>query len=359
MSDTNEALQNPIPQENAGYLMAYDKKDKKARGVTGIDAGGNLTTEEAQAQNVGKFMKIDMHGNILSNFSKNFMHGFKNPLRFDFYKIPQETKPETAAEQIETGRESQDETVRKNLGQNRIYNDHRFNECEIDWEQAERFGITKEGLEFNNTLETLLKGEQSATTFRISKESELGRDRGDAKLSLFRKEDGSVKFDLHFIRRAIKEGEEYRGYKFTGEDIHNLNTTGNLGHTPNLTVDYSTGETKPCYISKDPVTHEIFHLTKEYANLIHQVKDYRLTQSEFADYEAGKEVGPITFTSANGKAVTTSIQMSALKRGTEYLFERSTKLSQQQKDALAEERKNRQSQSEGQRKNSNSIKPRL
>ena len=70
--------------------------------------------------------------------------------------------------------------------------------------QAERFGITKEGLKFNNALETLLKGEQSATTFRISKESELGRDRGDAKLSLFRKEDGSVKFDLHFIRRAIK-----------------------------------------------------------------------------------------------------------------------------------------------------------
>lgn len=40
MSDTNEALQNQVPQENAGYLMAYDKKDKKARGVTGIDARG-------------------------------------------------------------------------------------------------------------------------------------------------------------------------------------------------------------------------------------------------------------------------------------------------------------------------------
>ena len=112
-----------------------------------------------------------------------------------------------------------------------------------------------------------------------------------------------------------KEGEEYRGYEFTGEDIHNLNTTGNLGHIPNLTVDYSTGETESCYISKYSVTHEIFHLTKEYANLIHQVRDYRLTQSEFADYEAGKEVGPITFTSSNGEAVTTSIQMSALKRG--------------------------------------------
>ena len=33
MSDTNEALQNQVPQENAGYLMAYDKKDKRQEGL--------------------------------------------------------------------------------------------------------------------------------------------------------------------------------------------------------------------------------------------------------------------------------------------------------------------------------------
>ena len=121
MSDTNEALQNQVPQENAGYLMAYDNKDKKSIGVTGIDAGGNLTTEEAQSQNLGKFIKIDMRGNIVSNYRKNFMLVLKNPLSFYFYKVFEETKSETAAEQIETGRESQNETVRKNLGQNRIY----------------------------------------------------------------------------------------------------------------------------------------------------------------------------------------------------------------------------------------------
>ena len=85
------------------------------------------------------------------------MHGFKIRLRFDFYKVFKETKSETAAEQIETGRESQNETVRKKISvKTGFTNDHRFNECEIDWEQAERFGITKEGLKFNNTLETLL-----------------------------------------------------------------------------------------------------------------------------------------------------------------------------------------------------------
>lgn len=34
--------------------------------------------------------------------------------------------------------------------------------------------------------------------------TELGRQKGDAKLSLFRDENGAVKFDLHFIRQAPK-----------------------------------------------------------------------------------------------------------------------------------------------------------
>ena len=43
--------------------------------------------------------------------------------------------------------------------------------------------------------------------------TELGRQKGDAKLSLFRDENGLAKFDLHFIRQAPKVGQEYRGYK--------------------------------------------------------------------------------------------------------------------------------------------------
>lgn len=32
MSDSNEALQNQVPPENAGYLMTYDKKIKRSKG---------------------------------------------------------------------------------------------------------------------------------------------------------------------------------------------------------------------------------------------------------------------------------------------------------------------------------------
>lgn len=46
--------------------------------------------------------------------------------------------------------------------------------------------------------------------------TELGRQEGDAKLSLFRDEDGAVKFDLHFIRQAPKVGQEYQGLQTGG-----------------------------------------------------------------------------------------------------------------------------------------------
>lgn len=357
MSETNETPQTQALQEE-GYLMAYDKKAKKAKGVTGIDAEGNLKMEEPTDENQRQFMKVDKSGNILSNFGKNFLYQYNNPTGFLLYNISDTTKPAEAATQIETALQSQDDTVRKSLNHPRIYNDHHFNEREVDWEQAERYGITREGLGPRDK-ERMLQGKMSAGAYHITKESELGRDKGDAKLALFRDELGKVKFDLHFINQQLKVGDEFRGYKLTEEDIRNLNATGNLGHTPELVVDYSTRTSKPCYVSMDPVTHELFHMSKDRAILARQVKDHTFTKEEFEDYAAGREVGPITFTSANGKPCTTCVQISAAERGLEFLFERSTKLTQAQREGMAEERRSRQSQANNQRqKRGNSFKPR-
>ena len=102
-----------------------------------------------------------------------------------------------------------------------------------------------------------------------------------------------------------------------------LNRTGNAGRIVNLVTDYRTRETKPCYLSKDPVTNEMFFLPADQARCPRKIKDYALSDKEYADYAAGKEV-PIEFKSSNGKVYRTSIQMSAAERGTEFLWERST-----------------------------------
>ena len=55
-----------------GYLMAYDKKEQKAKGVKGIAANGELETLEANEANRDQFIKVDQRGNFFTNFGKNF-----------------------------------------------------------------------------------------------------------------------------------------------------------------------------------------------------------------------------------------------------------------------------------------------
>ena len=121
-----------------------------------------------------------------------------------------------------------------------------------------------------------------------------------------------------------KVGQEYRGYKLEEDVLEALNRTGNAGRLVNLVTDYRTREMKPCYLSKDPITNEMFFFPADQARHPRKIKDYALSDKEYADYAAGKEV-PIEFRSSNGKVYQTSIQMSAAERGTEFLWERSTK----------------------------------
>ena len=122
--------------------------------------------------------------------------------------MPKETLVEQAKEKIEAAQEPQNEAVRRELASTRVYNNHRFNEREVNWEQAAKYGITPDGLKnAKDSLERMLQGKTSAIAFRVAKNSELGRENGDAKLSLFRDENGAVKFDIHYIRQLPRSGK--------------------------------------------------------------------------------------------------------------------------------------------------------
>lgn len=325
MNDVNLAPENNGATQEHGYLMAYDKKEQKGKGVKGIAANGELETLDANEANKGQFIKVDQRGNFFTNFGKNFLYQYNNPGRYSLYNMPEETPVEQAKEKIEAAQEPQNEAVRRELASTRVYNNHRYNEREINWEQAGNYGITPDVLKNSkDSLERMLQGKSSAVAFHIAKPSELGRESGDAKLSLFRDENGAVKFDIHYIRQAPKVGEDYRGHTLTEDDLKTLNQTGNLGKTVDMVIDYRTKETKPCYLSKDPVTNELFHMPVDQARVPRKVKDYTLSPSEYEAAVRGEEV-PIRFKSNNGKYYTTSIQMSAAERGVEFLWERSTK----------------------------------
>ena len=102
MQEVNPAAQG---SENAtqeqGYLMAYDKKEQKAKGVKGIAANGELETLEASERNKGQFVRVDRFGNFFTNFGKNFLYQYNNPTRFSLYRMEENTPVEQAARKIE------------------------------------------------------------------------------------------------------------------------------------------------------------------------------------------------------------------------------------------------------------------
>lgn len=212
--------------QEQGYLMAYDKKEQKAKGVKGIAANGELETLEANETNKNQFIRVDRYGNFFTNFGKNFMYQYNHPTRYALYRMEEKTPVEEAKRRIEQAQLPENESLRRELSRdNRIYNNHLFNEREINWQQAERYGLTPDVLRQTGDMERLLQGRQSGIAYDISMNTELGRQKGDAKLSLFRDENGLAKFDLHFIRQAPKVGQEYRGYKLEEDVLDALNRT--------------------------------------------------------------------------------------------------------------------------------------
>lgn len=111
--------------QEQGYLMAYDKKEQKAKGVKGIAANGELETLEANETNKSQFIRVDRYGNFFTNFGKNFMYQYNHPTRYALYRMEEKTPVEEAKRRIEQAQLPENESLRRELSRdNRIYNNH-------------------------------------------------------------------------------------------------------------------------------------------------------------------------------------------------------------------------------------------
>ena len=80
----------------------------------------------------GQFVRVDRFGNFFTNFGKNFLYQYNNPTRFSLYRMEENTPVEQAARKIEEAQRPENEAVRRELSKNnRIYNNHFFNEREM------------------------------------------------------------------------------------------------------------------------------------------------------------------------------------------------------------------------------------
>lgn len=329
--EVNEMQKDQTNAQNSqeqpdGYLMTYDRQEGKARGVKGIGKNHELETDEPVTSNLEKFIRIDKQGNILTNFGKNFLKEFNNPTRFILYNTPTGTPPEETAREIETVQQSQDPSVKKSLNGRRIYNKQRFNPCEIPWEVGGKYGITKESLQ--ESMDAMCAGGGSHGTIKVKMNPDEEGEGGDARVFLRRNDSDQVMFDIHFVKQELEAGMNYAGYKLTQENVDALNKNGNMGEVVDLYTDRDAVEKKPCYLSKDPLTNELYHLEQDRLSLRRRVKQHTFTDRELEALKAGKEVGPCLFRSSNGKPFESCVQINAQKRGLEFLLERGTRQSQ-------------------------------
>src|SRR3990167_11239909 len=86
------------PEQLSEILLVLDKEKKKIQAVKGIDENGKLETVDPTKENQSQFMRVDKHGDFLSNFFTNFVSQLKNPTKFSFFNGPANFVVEIAEE---------------------------------------------------------------------------------------------------------------------------------------------------------------------------------------------------------------------------------------------------------------------
>ena len=140
----------------------------------------------------------------------------------------------------------------------------------------------------------------------------------DARISFRVDDNGNIKVVPHFIHREPKLDQEYKGYQFTKEDKAALRETGNLGKVVELT-DPKTGEKVPSFVSIDRYTNEIVSVPQKSVYVKDTVGQAKLTMAEINELKTGKALPPKQITDKNGKTYTVVLQISADRKGVEFV----------------------------------------
>lgn len=70
--ETTEQVSQQAPEELSDILLVLDKEKMKIQAVKSIDKDGKMETIDPTKQNQNEFMRVDKHGDFVSNFLSNF-----------------------------------------------------------------------------------------------------------------------------------------------------------------------------------------------------------------------------------------------------------------------------------------------
>lgn len=339
--------------QNEEVLIARNNETGQVGAVTGLNEDGTPKMTDVKSAKLSDLVKFSKGQNPLEAFLSNFIRQCKNPSTFGFFKVPADRydsvgqamgdfikDPETNAEilkdfkvdvpqQTQTNVKEQaqenkatdtqaQKSVEEQAAQTEQPKYHAIDESKIDWPMLkEKWGIDRDQLEKSGDLREMLYNRKSQI---VTVTPNFGGEKFpiDARLSFRTDADGNVKVVPHFIHREPKLDQEFEGYKFTKEDKEALKTTGNLGKVVDL-VDKATGEVKPSYISVDRLTNEIVSVPVKAVFIKDTIGQTKLTMAEISELKKGKALPPKQITDKNGKTYNVVLQVSADRKGVEFV----------------------------------------
>lgn len=339
-----KTIKQELPEQLSDILLVLDKEKMKIKAVKSIDEKGNMETVDPTKKNQNQFLRVDKHGDLLSNFFSNFFSQLKNPTNFSFFKIPeiiaidkanelqkQVDNPTPEGEKVMKEHEVKTNELENNKLENKndmattqttAANEYRYKPEQIDWDTMKNLGLSKEYLEKRNLLDPLLRGYKTNELVPIG--INLGGSilRTDARLSLQQNEEGNVVVAIHGIKKEPNLHFEFFGHKFTDEDKKNLLDTGNMGRVVNLT-NSKTGELMPSIISIDRLTNDVIALRTDFIKVPDEIKGVKLNDGQKQTLLEGKPLQLEGMISAKGMEFSAIVQYNAEKRYPEFLFDRS------------------------------------
>jgi hypothetical protein len=335
-------------EQFSDVLLVHDTKKKKIEVVKDIGKDQERETILPKKKNENQFIRIDKHGDLLTNFFSNFYHQFKDPTHFPFLSFSAKQVTAIAIE-IKKAIKNFSKDVEKIIVKNEIKinykqenkntmetakltteTENRYKLEQIDWKAMANLGLTKERLEKMNVLEPLLKGYKTNELVPVTLDLGTSITRMDARLSLQAKEDGQVVMAIHGIRKEPQLHFKFFGHEFTKEDKDNLLKNGNLGRVVDLT-NPKTGETIPSIISIDKLTNELIALRTTLIKIPEEIKGIKLDDQQKMTLSEGKSLYIEGMISKKGEPFNASVQFNADKRYVEFLFDRGNSNKQTEK----------------------------
>lgn len=331
--------QNQNPEE---VLIARNNETGQVGAVTGLNEDGTPKMTDVKSAKISDLVKFQKGQNPLEAFMSNFVRQCKNPSTFGFFRVPADRydtvgtvigdlakDPEANAEMLKnnkvelpTAEQKVEQPAQVTASENAQTSDKEvkhsaIDASRIDWATLkEKWGIDRAELEKSGDLKEMLYNRKSKIV-TVTPTFAGEKFPIDARLSFRTDPDGSVKLVPHFIHREARLDQDFMGYKFSKDEKAVLRETGNLGKVVELTG--RNGEKVPSYVSIDRYTNELVSVPVKDVFVRNTVGQTKLTDAEVAQLKQGMALPPKEITDKNGKTYNVVLQVSADRKGVEFV----------------------------------------